>query len=142
MNMLRVVVDLLLCAGVVVLLVPGVVVLFQTVAALLPARRRPQDPAVAPDRVTVVIPAHDEAGQIEATVRLLARDAGGGQRILVVADNCADDTAARAARAGARVIERNDPAHIGKGFAISFALRHLDAAPPDVVVLVDADCRV
>jgi cellulose synthase/poly-beta-1,6-N-acetylglucosamine synthase-like glycosyltransferase len=40
------------------------------------------------------------------------------------------------------VIERDDPAHVGKGFAISFGLRHLDADPPEVVILVDADCRV
>jgi hypothetical protein len=139
---IRLVCELILCAAAVVLLVPGLVILVQTVAALFPAPRRPAYPAVPGERVTVIVPAHDEAGQIEATVRHLAADAGGADRVLVVADNCSDQTAALAAAAGARVIERNDRTRVGKGFAISFALQHLDAAPPDVVVLVDADCRV
>jgi cellulose synthase/poly-beta-1,6-N-acetylglucosamine synthase-like glycosyltransferase len=139
---MRIIAELILCGAALLLLVPGIVILVQTLAALLPAPRRPAYPAVAADRVTVIVPAHDEAAQIAQTVRLLAENAGGGDRILVVADNCTDQTAALAAAAGARVIERNDATRVGKGFAISFALQHLDAAPPEVVVLVDADCRV
>jgi cellulose synthase/poly-beta-1,6-N-acetylglucosamine synthase-like glycosyltransferase len=68
----------------------------------------------------------------------------------VIADNCTDGTAAEARAAGARapagvqveIIERADRARRGKGFALAFGLRHLDAAPPEVVVIIDADCRL
>jgi cellulose synthase/poly-beta-1,6-N-acetylglucosamine synthase-like glycosyltransferase len=63
-------------------------------------------------------------------------------RLLVVADNCTDDTALVAAVAGAEVIERNDPERRGKGYALDCGLKHLGAAPPSTVVFIDADCRL
>jgi len=65
-----------------------------------------------------------------------------GDRMLVVADNCIDDTAAVAAATGAEVIERNDPTRMGKGYALDFALKHLSLDPPAIVIIIDADCRV
>jgi len=59
-----------------------------------------------------------------------------------VADNCADDTAAIAAAGGAEVIERQDADRRGKGYALEFGIRHLAMDPPDVVIVVDADCRL
>ncbi|MBV8854820.1 MAG: glycosyltransferase, partial [Sinobacteraceae bacterium] len=44
--------------------------------------------------------------------------------------------------AGATVIARNDATHRGKGYALDFGIRFLEKTPPDVVVIVDADCRV
>ena len=49
---------------------------------------------------------------------------------------------ASVARSGAEVIERRDLAKQGKGYALDFALAHLDANPPDIVIVIDADCRV
>jgi hypothetical protein len=60
----------------------------------------------------------------------------------VVADNCTDDTAAIAEAAAAEVIVRADPARRGKGYALEFGVQHLGLNPPDVVVVVDADCRL
>jgi glycosyltransferase involved in cell wall biosynthesis len=51
----------------------------------------------------VLIPAHDEAATIGATLASLR--AAGAQRIIVGADACSDDTAARARTAGAEVRE-------------------------------------
>ena len=65
-----------------------------------------------------------------------------GDRLLVVADNCNDDTADIAKAAGAEVVERNDLAKIGKGYALAFGLRHLQNNVPEVVIVVDADCRL
>ena len=65
-----------------------------------------------------------------------------GDRLIVVADNCSDDTAAVASSAGAETVERNEPAKIGKGYALDHALRHLALDPPAVVICVDADCIV
>jgi cellulose synthase/poly-beta-1,6-N-acetylglucosamine synthase-like glycosyltransferase len=59
-----------------------------------------------------------------------------------VADNCTDDTAAVAAAAGAEVIHRNKPAEKGKGYALAWGLSHLGADPPEIVTIIDADCRL
>lgn len=102
-------------------------------------------PAAAPRRqaganVAVVIPAHNEAAGIAATLRCLQAQLSAGDRVLVVADNCDDDTASVARRAGAEVIERSDSVQRGKGFALDFGVRHLGTQPPAVVLIVDADC--
>src|SRR5262249_53204018 len=65
-----------------------------------------------------------------------------GDRLIVVADNCSDDTAAVAAAAGTDVIARQDATRIGKGYALAYAIEHLRRDPPDLVLFVDADCRV
>jgi glycosyltransferase involved in cell wall biosynthesis len=59
-----------------------------------------------------------------------------------VADNCTDDTASVAAMAGADVLIRNEPDKKGKGYALACGLSHLREDPPDIVIVVDADCRV
>ena len=64
-----------------------------------------------------------------------------GDRLLVVADNCTDHTAAVARAAGAEVLERRDAERRGKGYALAAGVDTLRAGPPDVVVIVDADCR-
>jgi hypothetical protein len=92
-----------------------------------------------------VVPAHDEVPAFAGTVLALAGLDAGPVRpaVVVVADNCADGTAARAREAGAEVLERRAPARPGKGPALAWALPRLLAARPeaDAVVLVDADCR-
>jgi cellulose synthase/poly-beta-1,6-N-acetylglucosamine synthase-like glycosyltransferase len=45
-------------------------------------------------------------------------------------------------RAGAEVVERNDPTLRGKGYALDYGLRALAADAPEVVLVVDADCMV
>lgn len=108
-------------------------------AAHWPSRRL-VDGAVP--RTTILIPAHDEATGIAATIGALHDDAPPGSRLLLVADNCSDDTAAIAREMGVETIERVDPDRVGKGFALAFARDHLAADPPEVVLLIDADCRV
>lgn len=121
--------------------VPLAVLAIELIAGLLPARR----PSVGPGdaRAAVLIPAHNEAGGIAATLAALAEVAPQGTRVLVVADNCTDETAAVARKAGAEVIERHDAQHRGKGYALAFGRDHLaEDAPPAVVVVLDADCRL
>lgn len=95
-------------------------------------------------RVAVLIPAHDEAAGIAPTIVALRDVAGPDVRILVVADNCSDDTAAVARAAGAEVIERHDATARGKGYALAFGRDHLAVGTerPDVVIVLDADCRL
>jgi cellulose synthase/poly-beta-1,6-N-acetylglucosamine synthase-like glycosyltransferase len=93
-------------------------------------------------RIAVLVPAHNESAGLSPTLDDIKRQLRPGDRVLVVADNCTDDTATVARTAGAEVIERQDPARRGKGYALDFGIQHLSSAPPDIVIMIDADCRV
>jgi len=96
-------------------------------------------------RFDVFVPAHDEEGGIARTVASLLRIEWPADRfrVLVVADNCSDATAAVARAAGARVLERRDAERRGKGHALAFAFAaSLADGAADAVVVVDADAEV
>ncbi|WP_053080608.1 glycosyltransferase family 2 protein, partial [Methylobacterium variabile] len=119
-----------------------VLVLTAQVAASLPSLRPSRLPARRPS-LAVLVPAHDEAGLIAGTVAALRPGLAPGDRLLVVADNCRDATAAAARAAGAEVVERHDPSRRGKGYALDFGFRHLArSALPETLVVVDADCTL
>ncbi|HVE39398.1 MAG TPA: glycosyltransferase family 2 protein [Planctomycetota bacterium] len=123
--------------------VPIVIFFLECVAALWPRRMPAGQATPATEKpLAVLIPAHNEEAGIAETVRGIRAQAKPGDRVLVVADNCSDATAEKARAEGAEVLERRDPERRGKGYALSFGLKHLGAAPPDVVVFVDADTRV
>ncbi len=118
--------------------------LYLLLLTLLSARLREPSlsPAACALRFDVIVPAHNESGGIARTVQsLLALDwPAAAYRILVIADNCTDDTAERAGAAGALVLEHCDHAHRGKGYALQWAFAHsLQEAWADAVVVVDAD---
>lgn len=95
-----------------------------------------------PEPAAVIVPAHNESAGILSTLNDIRLQLRPGDRLLVVADNCSDDTAFIAAKAGAEVVERNDLLNIGKGYALEFAIKYLSSKPPAVVVIIDADCRI
>lgn len=124
---------------------PGTLELALLTVGALRRKRPPRAPRGPLGTLAVVVPAHDEAGGIAACVASLRAcpAPAGGVRIVVVADNCTDDTAARARAAGAEVLERQDPVARGKGFALEFAFDHVLSDPAvDAVVVVDADTKV
>jgi cellulose synthase/poly-beta-1,6-N-acetylglucosamine synthase-like glycosyltransferase len=133
-------IEILLCLLGLTLSVP-ILVLFTEVVLACPLYRARAMPGGRRPRVAVVVPAHDEALLIAATVRAIVPQLLAGDRLLVVADNCADDTAPIAAAAGAEVLERFDREHRGKGYALDFSVRELARNPPEVVVIIDADCE-
>lgn len=92
--------------------------------------------------LAVVVPAHDEERHLGATLASIRAQLRPGDRLVVVADNCTDRTAAVAADAGAEVVVRFDPTARGKGYAMDAGIRHLRADPPALVIFVDADCLV
>ncbi len=95
--------------------------------------------------VTLIVPAHNEQLNIEATVTSLLDTDYPAQhrRVVVVADNCSDETAVRARRAGADVLVRTDPINRGKGFALEHGFTQVLADVwTEVVVVVDADTIV
>jgi hypothetical protein len=85
--------------------------------------------------VTVLIPAHDEAAKIAATVAA-ARAIPGVDRVLVIDDASGDGTAELAASAGAEVLRLH--ANVGKGAALDSGLAHVrDIA--ETLLLLDGD---
>jgi hypothetical protein len=116
--------------------------LLAEILASLPASQ----PRNLPDRrpsVAVLIPAHDEREHIAAAVRGAREQLVVGDRLIVIADNCSDETAALAEAAGAEVVERHDPERRGKGFALDAGLRFLNrTGVREVIVVVDADCSL
>jgi cellulose synthase/poly-beta-1,6-N-acetylglucosamine synthase-like glycosyltransferase len=104
------------------------------------------DPAAAPHeahpRVAILMPAHNEASGIARGVSSALKELGPEDRLLVIADNCSDDTAQIARDLGSDVIERHDDSRRGKGYALDYGLSHLAGDAPEVVMVVDADCEL
>ena len=92
--------------------------------------------------LVVLIPAHNESRGLLPTLSDVTSQLRPGDRLLVVADNCSDDTAEVAGAAGAEVVKRRNLEKVGKGYALDFGLRHLQDNLPQVVVVIDADCRL
>lgn len=93
----------------------------------------------------IIVPAHDEELGITRTVQSIrAVDYPPDRfRVVVVADNCTDETAALASAAGATVLVRRDDVHRGKGYALTFAFdASRSTGLADAVVVVDADTIV
>jgi 1,2-diacylglycerol 3-beta-glucosyltransferase len=111
----------------------------------LAARPRRLRGEAAPWRIDVIIPAHNEAAGIGATLESLAAvDYPTDRlRIVVVADNCTDDTADRARAMGVQVLERQDTTRRGKGYALAHAFAwSAGDGWAEAVVVIDADSDV
>lgn len=135
------VLSLVLLIALCIVLVPVLVLLTQVLLAMLPVRSAPALSGTRP-QIAILIPAHNEEAGLPATLSSLQSQLDINDRILVVADNCRDRTAEVARRAGADVVERSHAELRGKGYALDFGVQALAEAPPDVVVIVDADCIV
>ena len=176
------VVDIILFVIALGLLVPIAVLFLECIAALLPGRAESWVKSVPRPRVAVLVPAHNEAAGIGTTLETILPQLTDQDRLVIIADNCTDETATIAKRccenqiallanAGIAqeqapsertldgiaqavthtrtvpkviVVERQDPnpEQKGKGYALDYGLRSIEEDPPDVVVMVDADCIV
>ena len=94
-------------------------------------------------RAVILIPAHNEEEGIRITLERLQPELSPGDTVLVIADNCTDKTAEVARSLGADVAERCHETDRGKGFALAFGAERIASlpAPPDVVIVLDADCH-
>lgn len=122
--------------------VPAATFVVEVLVGAPPPRRRRVSERKPPPRTVILMPAHNEAAVITATLENLRGELNPETSLLVVADNCEDDTPALAEQAGARVVRRVDRGRRGKGYALEFGLEELAKDPPEIVVIVDADCRV
>ncbi len=128
------------------LLVPAAgLVLYNMTLALLSLRREHPGPLATSSelpRFVLVMPAHDEGSTIASALEACARLDYPEDRyqLLVVADNCSDDTAAVVRAHGIRCWDRHDRERRGKGYALRFAFDQLLEEDFDAFVVLDADC--
>ncbi len=92
-------------------------------------------------RIGVIIPAHNEEMLLPRLLRSLATQDYSRALfdVIVVADNCTDETGQLASSFGAKVLERHDSERIGKGYAIKYALDNIQIDRYDAIFIVDAD---
>jgi cellulose synthase/poly-beta-1,6-N-acetylglucosamine synthase-like glycosyltransferase len=125
----------------VLLAIPVVILAVQVLLSLLPYTSK-KALATRPS-IAVLIPAHNEQLGLGATLDSLKAQLTPNDRIVVIADNCQDETASVARSYGAIAIERTDTVNRGKSYALDFGMRYLEQnSPPEVVIIVDADCLV
>lgn len=130
------------------LLLPCSLLWLESMATLLRDRSPAVfDPLIYPQnqrtfRLAILMPAHNEAAGITATLQNLLPQINAADTLLVVADNCTDATATLARQAGATVIERKNQNQRGKGYALAAGMEALKTDPPEIIVIVDADCIV
>lgn len=98
-------------------------------------------PISALPNTVILIPAHNEELDIADTINCLTPQLTANRRLLVVADNCSDKTVEIAQKTSAEVIVRTDINNLGKGFALDFGIQHLRSNPPEIVIIIDADCK-
>jgi cellulose synthase/poly-beta-1,6-N-acetylglucosamine synthase-like glycosyltransferase len=140
--------DIVLTLMAAVLLLPVLFFLLQVLAAIFLAKSSKLSPLnqskqsnIRPS-IAVLMPAHNESLVIAETIRSIMPQLAESDQLLVVADNCNDETAAIAKKLGATVIERSHETDRGKGYALDFGLQYLKNNPPQIVIVIDADCIV
>lgn len=129
---------ILLLAGV-LLLVPSATVSLQAICSLF--SKRPFTYAGYPRAdAAIIVPAHNEGTHVEPTLTAILRQVTVGDRVIVVAHNCVDDTADIARLLGAEVIVHNNMSERGKAYALDAGVKFLhQTGNRIVVVFIDAD---
>ncbi len=126
-----------------VLAIPLMILLLQVLASLFSLKRsRSITPSVMVESIAVIVPAHNESVGIAATIQSVLPQLRSQDSLIVVADNCTDDTAKVASDLGAVVVIRENETLRGKGYALDFGLQSLKNSPPKVVIIIDADCTI
>ncbi|OHV84981.1 glycosyltransferase family 2 protein [Rhizobium sp. LCM 4573] len=124
------------------LFIPTAIFVIECIAGSISKQNRTNIPVHHRPSAAILVPAHNEELNITDTVLDIQNRMREGDRLIVIADNCTDYTAALARSAGAEVVERNDVMRRGKGYALDAGMNYLAATPAEVVVIVDADCRL
>ena len=121
----------------------GICCAYQLGYTLLSLVRTPRwKPGPCTNKYAVLICARNEAAVLPKLLESLrAQDYPGVLDLYVAADNCTDDTAHLARKAGATVFERHDRTRVGKGYALDFLVHRIWAEGKhyDGYILFDAD---
>lgn len=117
--------------------------LFLTLGGMFPTRRTTTQ-VTPPRSIAIVIPAHNEQENIVRTIQSLqaCELPIATVSIVVIADNCTDQTATVAQNAGAQVLIRHNEQQRGKGYALDYAFSQLLAQGIEAVLIIDADTVV
>jgi cellulose synthase/poly-beta-1,6-N-acetylglucosamine synthase-like glycosyltransferase len=92
--------------------------------------------------LAILVPAHNEASGLGATLQGFRSRMRPQDRLVVVADNCSDETARIARETGAEVVERFNDMQRGKSYALEAGISYLRQQPPAQVLVLDADCQI
>ena len=136
------IVNMFLLISGIILIIPCFMFLVECLAAfILPSKKINTQETDRP-KTTVLIPAHNEAEQIKEVLETLLPQITDRDRVIVIADNCHDNTAQLARSTGVTVLEREHKYDRGKGYALDFAIQKIKHDPPEVLVILDGDCII
>ncbi len=124
------------------LFVPVFIFLIQVLASFFAKFSKSVQSTVVRPSIAILMPAHNEALLIEQSIKAIKSQLKDNDQLVVIADNCSDDTASISAINGATVIERKNLDARGKGYALDYGLNYLQSSPPEIVIIIDADCIV
>ncbi|MEM8719761.1 MAG: glycosyltransferase family 2 protein [Cyanobacteria bacterium P01_G01_bin.39] len=130
---------LLTIAGI-ALLIPCLVFFMECLAAFVSSSSNLNLEDINRPQTAVLIPAHNEAEQITEVIKVLLPQLTNQDQVIVIADNCHDNTAELAKATGVTVLEREHLTKRGKGYALDYAMQHIKHQPPEVLVILDGDC--
>jgi glycosyltransferase involved in cell wall biosynthesis len=88
-------------------------------------------------KVTIVMPAYNEAKRIASVIGRVKGRMGKDYKLIVVDDGSKDDTASVARKTGVKVISYK--VNRGVGYATSLGLKAAISEKPDIIVFLDSD---
>ncbi len=135
------IVEIIFVAVGVLILIPCFIFFLECLAAFVLPSSEVDSEAERP-RTTILIPAHNEAEQIKDVIEALLQQVTEQDQIIVIADNCHDNTAELAKSTGVKVLERENLIERGKGYALDYAIQQIKHDQPEVLVIVDGDCMI
>ncbi len=136
------IVDILLFLLTLILVIPISFFVIECIASLLPKPSQFSPKNQAHPRTTILVPAHNEAVSIKLVLEKVLQQLTPQDRLVVIADNCQDNTAEIARSTGAEVIERTHKTNRGKGYALDYGMNYIKDEPPEVLVVLDADSLI
>lgn len=136
------IINILLLIPGIVLIIPCFMFFVECFAAFILASKKTKTQRINRPKTTLLIPAHNEAEQIKEVLEVLLPQITEQDRVVVIADNCHDNTAELARTTGVTVLEREHQYDRGKGYALDFAIQKIKHDPPEVLVILDGDCII
>ena len=122
---------------------PAALLTVELLLGILPVQDRPRN-NLQRQPCAILIPAHNEAAIIENTLASLLEQVQPQDQVVVIADNCTDDTAECCRQFPVTVLERHSEEKRGKGYALDYGLQTIkvSTAQPATIVVLDADCQL
>ncbi|MGL4882413.1 MAG: glycosyltransferase family 2 protein [Waterburya sp.] len=136
------IINLILLLGGGMIIIPCLIFLIECAAAFFASKPESIVSDILRPKTTVLIPAHNEAEQIEEVLEVLLQQTTPQDEVIVIADNCHDNTAELARATGVTVLERENLTHRGKGYALDYAMQQIKDNPPEALVILDGDCII